>query len=543
MKRILYPSLFVAFIFFITLSSRAWSQEPDGLPESQLEVIKAFQGRVLDAQPLDGPIVQMPKDTSRAFVKRYTLSTRPIQLSYPAPKIIPLAMEAEEPNPVYPLYVHAGMGSLVNPYAEGSYTLIRDHFDLGIYGRYESLRHPQYHDYSIRQFGGGLKAGFDLGQSSKIFMRADYEDQELGLPESELTYAYRNPGFELGIHNIDETRSGIDYEANYRFSYLENGDDWDERVHHIHASASKFLGDNGWHTTIHGATSMNNAHNFALDNWSIIMGGLSIGYAEDLYQFTIGADAAYDEKNWQVLPQALLRYRINNLWTLTAGVHSRYEVNNQHYLTRIQPYYRPYSSVPSTHDEMHTSTNFQAGIEGLVKQTSVELFGGYTIEKGALSFVTNFYAPFYVSSHTLDLNSWFIKARARKELIPYLILQTEIVYTSYANKVDEMVNIITYRPELEWGLSAQYMGFLERRLTLDASIKGIHGMKGLWQSESIVEVDIDPFINFDIKAEYSLTTPIKCYIAVDNILNDRSEQWLGLPRFGINVRGGLRLIL
>jgi len=526
---------YTLIILTLCISFGSWAQTDPNLPNSEIEIIKSFNARLAEAKMLDVPTPEHEVDTNRAFIRQYKLSTQPITLSYPAPKMKPLAMPLGE-NPVnHPLYARLGYGLPSNPFGQITYYYGADRFNIQAQALYESLDDNENDLKSFRNFEGVLDANIYLTDMLLIKAKGSYTDQERfyyatqPFFEEDRRIDFKIPEVGIGFRNALETASNIDYQFNYRYRSTSSLDT-KENNHLITGGVNKTFNEGSFSLGLHTDIELN-SYNRTIDiKTNNYLFGLSAGLRQSKWNAKSGIDVVILDDETAFLPQLRVNTHVSSLVRPFIGVHSYVNQNNFHNLTRDNPY------INHRLDTINTNRNmeFFIGTAGENDQFSYEFKVGYALGQDQALFIndfpdTNRFRLIYddVNTLTIGLNTTV------KPAIGWTA-GAGVQFNSYnSDRTAEAWHL----PGFQWHLNGAYDKLLRNQLNLKAQIRGLSGIKfldGNNESETLKAL-----INFDIHIDYELSKSFNAFIHLNNILDNEKDRYLGYDQVGINPQIGV----
>ena len=531
-------------------------QDTSRLPTSQQEVIKDFEARIESADMKELPLSAISKDTSRAFLRSYSLTTQPLTLTHPSPQIRPLEMPQEKSNRIFNGYAHLGYGIQNNPYGDLFYGIAGDKYDASLRGFYENLQSMDRDDFQMTNYGGRVQGSIDLNDRIELLPQFSYQRREYGdyvegrdtaLKDRSLVFNLTEVG--LGIRNMDDTYSGWSYSAGYSYRHYENPSEFNERTHSLDAIVYKFIGVRGWKGSIDIHAEYNDIQDIFDSDWiSASLTPTLSKNSEDWYA-EVGLRVLSNDDDLYWLPHFHLTHHLLSDVDVYASVTSKYEAWNYHYLTMLHPFARGLMFPSFQQKQVHVTQNYSLGCEYQNHLFSAKLQVGYIREDDAplhlreedLFESGDLSDPILIGSGPFDY--WNIQLDLASQTFKNLRLNSSLNYAIFNEGVILSRDVYS-RPSLQWRLSGEYEGLLNNRLSLGMEIQGIHGIRYRILDRRLFGYNekLPSFFGLNTKASYDVSDWFKAYLAIDNVLDDETDQWFGYQRLGINARIGAELL-
>nr|MBS0036805.1 hypothetical protein [Saprospiraceae bacterium] len=155
--------------------STLFAQERD-LPAEQVEVIRSFEARLMDAEKLRLSPTLPAADTLSALTYQYSLTARPLAVEYSEPNIRPVGMRTESLPQPYNGFIRAGYGFPNSPLLEAGYHLHNsDNLSMAITGRHLSAKKDDIPNQKFSDTQVALSGQYVLSPYLTVATDASYE--------------------------------------------------------------------------------------------------------------------------------------------------------------------------------------------------------------------------------------------------------------------------------------------------------------------------------------------------------------------------------
>lgn len=523
-------------IAFLACSYTLCAQESSDLPNSEKEIIKNFQANLAEANILPIKVEAVSIDTNRAFIRQYKLTTQPVELEYPAPKMKPLAVQQEENPTAKPFYLKAGYGLPNNPFVEAGYTLASDDYKVTLHGLYESIEDSKLEWLRFSDLATSLSGYYGLTDNVNIFGDFSYAREKYGIRpidnSSSTTITYTIPILRAGIQNSSSTRADIDYVFHYQFRPLKT-EFIKENNHQAYAQLKKYIGESKKQAvSFHASAEFNSVPLESAINNELFILGLEGQHSDDRWRLNGGLDVGLDGDQTILLPQLEISALLSQSIQPYLGVRSNAQLTTMYHLSRLVPYT---FFFPAT-------TNFSReaflGARGRHAFVKYDAFVGLAwSENDALFLPRSSGFPVIYD----DLRTWTIAANVDADVMDNLTVGTNIAYYNYTAETRQAAY---QRPTFIGEIHGQYSGLLSQKLQLKLSVETISGIRS--KEDDFISspvIVLKPQWNVDFLASYEIYKSVDVFLQVNNILDNKNPRYIRYPQIGINPQLGVKLRL
>ena len=536
--------IFFLLVFLVSgLCQTAWAQD---LPTEQVEVIKSFDARLLDAERvgLSPRLPDIDTSTRRQF---YDITSRSMNVEYLPPKIRPLAMRGDALQESYNGYTKLGAGFPRTFYIDGSYNIVTEEtFNVGV----DLLHHNasnsgeienQRFSYTKAQadatyyFDQGFAVNGNLGYTvDNVFFYGynelnELRDSDLSFDKADVKQSFSTFEASANIFNGERTIADFNYEAGVDFYFMEDNFAARETGFNLNLKGTKWFRDAHPLTVelITDFTSYRDTSKQKLNNFFLKP---SYTYHHPVFTAKIGANVASSDDEFSFFPDVELSARVaDNIITAFVGAEGSLKKNNLRNLSDYNPY------VSSRIDVQNTRYyHYYGGIKGNFQGIDYRAQAGYkTVDDLALFQYDGDTIPrFDVLYDTATIVSF------KASIVAPLFEGLEVTGTFTQN----FYNLD--REEKAWHLPATTLNvgaaytFLEKSLTLKGEFYLENGVPVRNAVTETTET-LNTLFDVSVGADYRVTDKLGVFLQVNNLANNKRQRWNLYPTFGINFLGGI----
>jgi hypothetical protein len=540
------------------LAIQLQAQPGSDLPSEQVEVIKIFEAQLAESEKVALSPELPPVDTT---IKKQTFEvpSRKIEVSYPAPRIRPIAHKSDEEIPdIYKAYAKLGGGLPASIFGEGSFhTLVKKDdnsaYDLGLNVLHHSANFSnedvenQRFAYTKAEgkgtyyFSQGYALGANLGYTSDKVHYYGYNfdpfNEEEDVPKESVKQLFST--FDLGakIFNGVQTAGDLNYMAGVNLYTHSDNFAANETGLDLKGSATKWI--NGKHSfdlglrtdftwyndTLETAQTL---HNFTLNPSFTFHGGV--------FKVKVGGKIVSHDDEFELFPdlEAVVNLTGNEL-ALYVGLEGDLQKNTFRSLTDYNPYLN--TRFPSIVIKNTKYFYGYAGVRGNLKFFEYTLQAGYKPTNDLALYYARFpddvkkdFEVRYDDVNIINL-SGSLKANVIKGLeivttvsqnifdtdkefkawhLPSLEVNAQAIYTTADGKAKAKAQLF-----IENGLPANRLGGVGR----------YDNLNGLF--------------DISIGGEYWVVKNFGIFLDINNLLDNERERWRYYPTYGLNILGGI----
>lgn len=531
-----------AALLFITANAGVIAQEE--LPAEEVDVVKDYEITTKEGTRIK-TAPEVYEIETPAYKYEYDLDINPVTVEYPAPYILPVAMQADDPDPYYNGFVKASYGSLNNPNFSAQYDAIAtDYYTIGTTIDFTRLEESSTENKSYGRTYVDLHGDYFLTQEQKISLKLGGDFQNIH------SFGFNQLAND-SINSNEGRLSNIFVDATYLFSDPASKLSYGLDLNYDRVSAGLTdQNENDIDLLIHGATKISSDLLFRLGlgiNYAKLSnveeGSDAIWYANPSISFSrgktgikLGATFANGSEGSAIFPDAQIRFNLSRqAFILELGAEGEYVQQDLHHLSQINPYLSTLNSI-----EDSKQYNFYVGMSGhLKKEASYSVRAGYKLMDN-LSLFTNATLTDRSLFNTMqdDLSSIYIAGSVN--LHPSDKLSVDLGVTKQFLEpngigVQDIIRSPFHMVPLlvEGNLDFE---LIPSRLNIRSSVYLMEGVKFL-STNGLETGDFGVDINFGLDAQ--IIDRVKLFAEAKNVLSNKYQRWNGYENFGANFLGGL----
>lgn len=542
MNHLLYMNLIKSFftILFVLSAMALFAQKDKNLPTENVEVIKNFDARLLDAEKLKINPVLPPLDTTTQKQK-YDIPARSIQIEYLPPKLRPIAIKAEKMDPAYNGFAKAGYGIPNSPYLEASYTYVKPKsFDIGAFVKHHSakLSSDTYQRFS-HTLGGlegtyymdnGLAAGGLISYGNDRYSYYGYDKTRDSLTEEEAKQSFSVFDLKARVFNGERTEGDFNYSGEidyYRlrdnYATLENGFNikldgtkWFDEKHPLRVTLqTDFTSLKDTFVEKHTLNNIYLQPNFTYHgDFFVVKAGINLISHKD--EFFIKPDL---EASINVAGSKLAVF---------AGWKGDFKKNTYRSVSDYCPYVKPYFEPKN-----NNVNEYFGGIKGNLGILEYNGKVSYSNNKGLALFVTDSSdirrrLDVVYDTVTIFNISGGVTAHPFEGL--------DILITLSQNIFDPKQN------EKAWGLPSTDINFGVRYSLMNNSLRlkaDLSLQDGVPYKVGTKTGKLNALLDISAGAEYWFIKNVGAFIELNNLANVKWERFYKYPTYGTNILGGI----
>lgn len=524
------------------------AQDPD-LPAEEVDIVKSFEARLLDAERIKLDPGLPPLDTATRRLE-YNVFTRTLPVEYLPPKIRPLAMKRDRNQEVYNGYAKLGAGFPASILGEGFYHVLNKDKNLAIdfFANHHSANNSQQVEnqrFSYTNLGAdgtyyfdqgfAVNAGLDYTRDAVFFYGynevGDLLEENFSFEPEEVRQRFSTVGGHVNIFNGVRTAADFNYYAGVDF-YLLN-DNYAARENGFNL----LIGGTKWFQEKHALrveletdfTNYRRGDTQTLNNFFLRP---SYTYHADRFRAKVGGIVGVNDDDFTFFPDLELSATlIEGSLDAYVGATGDLEKNNFRSLSDYNPFIR--STVDIRNSRYY---EYYGGVRGNVQGIEYDAQVAYkAVDNLAL----------YLLQDAFDTIPRF---NVLYDTANIITIKTSINAPIMSNL--EAVGAVSYNffdlqgQEQPWHLPALTINMGARYHTLEDDKLIVKGDFFLENGVPYLDDDgNDQILNtlFDISlgAEYRFTENIGGFVQVNNIANNRRQRWQHYPTFGINALVGV----
>ena len=528
--------IFILSLSVLCISINTVSAQGD-LPSEQIEVVKDFDARLIDANKVSiHPGVIAVDTTERHY--EYNVSSEVPPMEYLEPSLKPLALRSVKKPQVYRGFAKAGYGTPNFILGDAFYQLAQsDALQLGVGVNHssannKSIANQRYMDNDGRIVGTWYATPSLSVNGNMNYSLDDYyyyaEDPNEPNPDFNKR-RYKTFNGQIGVSNFIPLSSGFDYDASVQF--INHQDDQGVAENDIIANFSGHKLISGRHSIdvdlIADFTSLNDIEKRTLNNYSALP---SFTFRADKFKIKGGVNVVYANSDFYFYPEfnasvEILEKKLSAFLNSTGGIYK----NNFYQLSQ----YNPYLTTRLDQIQNTRSTVFSGGAKGDLSFLEYEAQVSYAIVRDQTLFLSDeddarTFQPLYD-----DVNIWTAQATVSASPLPELETGLSISKMFYNTSTEEEA---WHLPGFEGTLFAKYK-MLDDRLRLRLDFITLSGIKYIRDDKSTDT--LKAIYDVSVGADWFFTEKFGVFANVNNIAANKGQRWNRYPTFGFNAVGGL----
>ena len=539
---------FIGFLGLFFIPALSFAQD---LETEQVEIIKSFDARLLDAQR-ESIVPRLPSLDTVTKSQSYNISSRSLNVEYLPPKIRPLAMRRDALQDSYKGYSKLGGGFPASFYIDGSYDVVtNEDLDLGVGLFHHSANNNssvenQRFAYTKGQatgtyyFDQGFAVRGNLGFTQDNVFFYGYNDVnedrdslgQFSFDKADVKQSFSIVDAGVSIFNGERTVADFNYEAGANFYFMEDNYAARETGFDLTLKGTKWFNDAHPLTielitdfTTFKDTSTTNLNNFFLKpNYT---------YHSNLFTAKVGANVASSDDEFSFFPDVELGAQFaDNIIGAFVGAEGSLQKNNFRNLSDYNPFINSRLNIRNTR-----YYHFYGGIKGTYQGIDYRAQVGYkTVDDLALFQLTpnsDSIPRFDVLYDTGSIISF--EASVIAQLFDGLAIDGNLAIRNFDLDTQEKA---WHLPMLTLNVGAAYTTLEDKNLTLRADFYLENGVPYLDENTDTSE-NLNALFDVSVGAEYKVSERFGFFAQVNNLANNKRQRWRRYPTLGINALAGL----
>ncbi len=518
-------------------------------PAEQVDVVKQFNARLAEAERVMVNPELPPLDTIDKRLQ-YDIRAQPMDVKYLPPRIRPLSLRREEPDPSYSGQLRVGGGAPRAVYVEGSYHLnTSERFTLGLDALHHSFNNTNNvenmitaeNEYKLhgtyfaeQGFAVNAHAGYELDFFHFYGYNKVAEDfgRALSYNKNEVKQRFSNVTGGFEIFNAARTEADFDYRAALDMYFLNDFYNSRENAFDIQLEGTKWFNDRH-PLRVLLRTDFTGFRDTARQNLNNIFLHPTFTFHQDIWRLKVGVNLANNDDEFFFFPDVEFMVQLGtSVLSLFGGADGTLQKNDFRALTAYNPFIN--SEVDIRNSRYY---RLYGGVAGE--------FLGVTY-RGEVSYknVNNlalFINDYDFSSDTIprfdvlydDANLITFQLSAMVPLFKNFELSgmiSQIIYTM--DREDKPWHL----PSFTVNAGARYRMFNEQ-LLLHADFYLQNGVPYLTREGD--DANLNALLDLSVGAEFYFLENLGAFAHVNNLLSNRRERWNYYPVLGTNFRVGL----
>ncbi len=525
----------LSIITFSLISINVQAQKE--LPSEKVDVFTSFQATIRDKDKQNIKPVIPTQKTESSNLKYDLNQADPVNITYDAPGIRPLAMKTEKGPKAYNGFAKLGYGIPSSPYANAGYHYSFDD-KLKVFA---NIFHHSANNKSVPnqkfgltafEIGGGLNTALNFAVDAKLKI----DDQRYNFYSVDSLPVGTDPlrkfnitSFGAKAYNSEENELGINYEVGFDYSNLKSNYGIKENDFDIRLKGTKWLNDNIPFTIIMGnhLTSLQDSTKSTLNNFYLKP---SISYSGDKFKIRAGANLIATEDEFAFLPdiEAIINISGNAL-----GIYGGWigDVRKNTYQSFIGQ-----NPFLVKNQELSNSkfSRFYGGLRGKIGAIQYQGEAGFKSISNMPLFINDSLKSFGFDIVYDDLKVFDINGTIILDLAKGLQFTGLLKYNIYTTDVQKEA---WHLPDLEGNLGLTLLT-LNDKLKLksefyfaDASFRKDYETNKSEKNNALFDISFE--------AAYRFSENFGLFFQLNNLPNNKYRRWYNTPTYGINILGGL----
>ena len=538
------------FLCFLLGTSNVHGQEE--LPAGEAEVVKDFEIKTKKGTRIKTTPEAYKVDPPN-YNYQYDIEVNPVAVEYPAPYILPVAMQPDDPKDYYNGFIKASYGSLNNPSLSAQYDLIAtDYYTLGAKVDFSRFDEKDTPNKSYGQTYVDLHADYFLTQEQKISIKLGTNIQDVHaygfnhLADSILT--------DIGMANDNLT--DVFFDASYSYANEESKLGYSARLafNRISAGLSN-QSESNVVVEMQGTTQFNSSILLGLNvgiNYAklsnAVEGSDDVVYANPFLNFSkgkagirLGATFANGSEGATVFPDAQIRLNLSRqAFILELGAEGEYVQQGLKHLSGINPFLAKLDFI-----EDSKQYNFYVGLSGhLKKEVSYSVRAGYKLLDNLNLFINSYNTDRRLFTILQDdISSKYLAANITLHPSDQFSLDvgfTKQILDPYFDGVQDVARASFHMVPLLVESNLNFV-LVPDRINLNAGLYFMEGVKYLKDTGGVDKTDFGLDVNFGLDAK--VIDRVSFFAEAKNLLSSNYERFYGYENFGVNFLGGVKVKL
>ena len=533
----------VSSLFLLALPFFLAAQET--LPSGQVEVIRNFDARLLDTEPVKVRPELPPLDTTTKR-QSYNILSKTFEVEYLPPKIRPVRFDGEAVQDSYNGYAKLGGGFPSALFGEFSYDLFaEDQYKFGIdlyHNSANNTKKVENQRFAFTKLGAhgtyyldqGFAVDANLGYTiDNVFFYGYNEfnkenDTDISLDKEDIQQRFSI--FDVGakIYNGKRTQADFNYSAGFDIYLMQ--DDYAARENGFDLK----FGANKWFNELHELkinlrtdfTSYRDTATQSLNNFFLQP---SFTFHGDIFKAKLGLNVASHEDDFQLFPDVELSAALlGNVLSAFVGAEGSLQKNNFRSLTDYNPFLVSRIQVENTR-----YIQYYGGIKGNFQGIDYRAQLSYKDADNLALFLANqdSIPRFNVLYDTAQIFS--IHGALTFEVLKGLNITGAVTQNFFSLEGQDKP---WHLPSLTLNGGVRYTT-MEGKLLVKGDFFLENGVPYLDRNNEAQ--NLNTLFDISLGADYLFTENIGAFVQVNNLANNRRQRWNYYPTLGLNALIGV----
>lgn len=513
------------------------------LPNEQVESLADFEVELAQTQKIN-TTPTLPAIENTQLSESYTVPTKLLTLNYDPPRLKPLALNREKPEPAYKFYSKIGYGIPNQPFLDlhvGSgaskdlmYHINAFHNSANNSNIQENQRFSSSAlNADVIKYTENFAIGGELGYNHDVVHFYGYEnilDSTLFAQDS-VRQRFGLISGKLNLFNSEITKGDLNYDVGVDFYNLSDLYDGNELGVDAYIDFTKWIADaHAFKLKVgNDLTNFNGDTARQLNNVLYIQP--SFTFHGGAFQFKVGANMANADSMFYVFPNVEATVNLGGeKFAIIAGATGELTKNSFRTVTEYNPF------VINQFEARNTSQqHYYGGLRGN--------FNGFSFE-GLVGYKAYENLAFYLNEVTDTKRFNVLYDNANSFNIHGSLLFTAIENLELGGTID--VNTYTldtleaawHLPNLEMNINAKYKLFKDK-LVLRGELYTAGGITYIDANNDVTNTG--SLFDLNIGATFQAAEKLGLFLDLNNVTNQKFQRWNNYPNFGFNLIGGITL--
>lgn len=538
---------YIKYVSLVLVLLTGYALNAQDLPTEQVDVVKSFDARLLDAEKFN-LTPRLPEVDTAKKTQAYMVHNKSLNVEYLPPKIKPLAMRGDALQESYNGYAKLGAGFPRAFYIDGSYDLVtEENFNVGVGFFHHNASNSnkvenQRFAYSNARaegtyyFDQGFAVNGKLGYTVDNIFYYGYnglnEERDTNLfsfDKSIVKQSFSTFSAAASIFNGERTVADFNYSAGVDFYFMEDNFAARETGFVLHMKGTKWFQEKHpldvvltTDFTSYRDTSKQQLHNFFLTP--------TFTYHANNFTAKIGASVASHDDEYYFFPKAELSAQVaGSILGAFVGAEGSLSKNNLKNLSDYNPYIATRLDIRNT-----VYYHFYGGIKGNYQGIDYRAQIGYkTADDLALFLVNGDSIPrFDVVYDTADIVTF--SAQIIAPLFEGFKITGSIAQNFYSLKNEDKA---WHLPSLTLNAGVSYTTLEDKSLTLKGEFFLENGVP--FKDSNMEAANLNTLFDVSVGADYKISEQLGVFLQINNLANNKRQRWQYYPVYGLNFLAGI----
>lgn len=531
--------LTVLAVFSISVVATAQKDKVTG----SVDMYKDFEAHLLESNKINVTPTLPPLDTN---IKKqdYIVPARPLALTYPTPKLRPIAMKSGKKEDAYNGFAKVGAGLPKQFWGEAGYFFSSgEKFDGKAWFRHHSLNNTENIE-NQRFFNNDFLLNGNIYPNEKIGIEANigysydrvhfygYNSDTLSFSEERTRQDIKILDLGARVYNAERNDVDFNFSVAPKFYLLNDYYSNKETGFELNLTGVKWFAEKH-PLRLNIKTDQTTFEDTVKQKLNNLYLQPSFTFHSDILQVKIGGNFASNRDEFSIFPDAELTLRlIGNGIQIFGGAAGDLRKNT--YRSMIT--YNPFSQVRGVELRNTEYRNYYAGVKGDLG--FLEYSGQFTYaQANDLALYQTKFTPEGITRFQVvydDATITNVQGVVRLRLFKALSIKGSLSQnlTLDTEKEDNHWGL----PKTEWNINA-LLTMMENKLEFRGGLYIADGIRfkdieGISRQEEVL-------LDLNVGGSYQFAKNFGVFLDVNNMLNNKRERWYNYPMVGLNFLAGL----